>query len=191
MSDPIEHSHSDSAFELLREFQVGVIGAEEAITNPDFVYTEHFKPEDTEAVDDYNRNRFLDLNRPLIMQVWNSDFSKNFYLQQFVLSALSYVRWDGCTRSNFSLPGNRVHQPRHLPHSARLFGPSYLEVFTVTPWYMVPILWLPIALSLLVRSVLQQKNAGVPLNDALITSGACFLLGNFIWTVSSLLFHAS
>ena len=95
MSDPVEHAHSDSAFELLQEYQVGVIGAEEAITNPNFVLTDHFKPTDTSIEDDYTRNKFLDLDRPLIMQVWNADFSKSFYLQQ-------------------------VHQPRHLPHPARL-----------------------------------------------------------------------
>lgn len=84
MADPLEHAHSGPAYEMLAEFQVGVIGAEEAIVNPDFVFTDHFQPEDTETAEDYRKNRFLDLERPLIMQVWNSNFSKGFYLQQCV-----------------------------------------------------------------------------------------------------------
>ncbi|KAK4704520.1 hypothetical protein P7C70_g1687, partial [Phenoliferia sp. Uapishka_3] len=156
MADPLEHAHSGPAYEMLCDFQVGVIGAEEAIVNPDFEFTDGFKPEDTEVEGDYEKNKFLDLNRPLIMQVWNSNFSKGFYLQQ-------------------------VHQPRHLPGSAQLFGPWYLEMFTRTPWYMVPIFWMPIAIYLFYSSVQQQP--GVELATAVGRSGACFLLGNFIWTI--------
>lgn len=82
MADPVEHEHSRAAYELLQDLQVGVIGAEEAIVNPDFVFTDHFQPEDTETEKDYEKNQFLDLRRPLIMQVFNSNFSKGFYLQQ-------------------------------------------------------------------------------------------------------------
>lgn len=60
-------------------------------------------------------------------------------------------------------------------------------MFTVTPWYMVPIIWMPIALGLLARSVQQQK--GQEWSTALGRSGACFLLGNFIWTVRCLFLY--
>lgn len=157
MSDPIEHAHSDSAFELLHEYQVGVIGAEEAIVNENFVLTEGFKPDDTSVADDFVRNKFLDLDRPLIMQVWQSDFSKSFYLQQ-------------------------VHQPRHLPHPARLFGPNFLEMFTRTPWYVVPMVWGPIAAFLFGKSVMDQVGStGV---EAVGKSLVLFFIGNFLWTVS-------
>ncbi|KAM0748640.1 fatty acid-2 hydroxylase [Meredithblackwellia eburnea MCA 4105] len=157
MADPVEHSHSDSAYELLRDFQVGVVGTEETITNPDFEYTDSFEPEDTAVEDDYKKNQFLDLSRPLIMQVWNSNFSKGFYLQQ-------------------------VHQPRHLPHPARLFGPWYLEMFTVTPWYMVPLIWLPITFYLVYRSLVDQS-LDVGWSMRLTRTGICFALGNLIWTL--------
>src|ERR1700722_5975279 len=66
----------------------------------------------------------------------------------------------------------QVHQPRHLPESARLFGPDILEVLSAfthlsrpvlissqmtsrTVWYVVPIFWLPIATYLYLRSLLQ------------------------------------
>ncbi|BGP03112.1 Ceramide very long chain fatty acid hydroxylase SCS7 [Rhodotorula toruloides] len=164
MQDPIEHSHSDSAYQVLDEYQIGRLGQEECITNPDFEFTDDWHPDDTDNVKDWERNQFLDLNRPLIMQVWNSDFSKAFYLQQ-------------------------VHQPRHLPRPARLFGPWYLEIFTMTSWYVVPLIWLPVAGYLLRQSIIQQTAAGLSTSTALSRSGACFLVGNVIWTFLEYTMH--
>ncbi|KAK4702526.1 hypothetical protein P7C70_g3701, partial [Phenoliferia sp. Uapishka_3] len=98
MADPSEHIHSASAYEMLREFQVGVVGAEEHLLNPDYVYKEEDAEEQTDTNEDFSRNHFIDLRKPLLMQVLRSNYSKSFYLQQ-------------------------VHQPRHLPGPARLFGP--------------------------------------------------------------------
>ncbi len=74
---------------------------------------------ETDVVDDYRKNKFLDLNRPLFMQVWNGGFSKDFYLEQ-------------------------VHKPRHYKSgaSAPLFG-NFLEPLSKTPWWVIPTLWLP------------------------------------------------
>ena len=65
--------------------------------------TDDFHPGETSPEDDYKKNEFLDLSKPLIRQVWESNFSKEFYLQQ-------------------------IHQPRHIAKAARFFGPDYLEV---------------------------------------------------------------
>jgi 4-hydroxysphinganine ceramide fatty acyl 2-hydroxylase len=74
---------------------------------------------ETDAIIDYKTHKFLDLNRPLIPQVWCGGFSKDFYLEQ-------------------------VHRPRHYKggESAPLFG-NFLEPLTKTAWYVVPIIWLP------------------------------------------------
>ncbi|KAI9776234.1 MAG: fatty acid alpha-hydroxylase [Peltula sp. TS41687] len=74
---------------------------------------------DTDATLDYRTHRFLDLNRPLLMQVWNGGFSKEFYLAQ-------------------------VHRPRHykVGGSASLFG-NFLEPLSKTPWWVIPTIWLP------------------------------------------------
>ena len=74
---------------------------------------------DTDAVNDYKRHKFLDLERPLLMQVWNGGFSKKFYMEQ-------------------------VHRPRHYKGgaSAPLFG-NFLEPLSLTPWWVVPTVWLP------------------------------------------------
>jgi 4-hydroxysphinganine ceramide fatty acyl 2-hydroxylase len=81
--------------------------------------TEADLSKDTDVSQDYQRHKFLDLDRPLLMQVWNGGFSKEFYLQQ-------------------------VHRPRHYKggESAPLFG-NLLEPLSKTPWWVIPTLWLP------------------------------------------------
>lgn len=74
---------------------------------------------ETDLNADYKIHRFLDLKRPLLMQVWNGGFSKEFYLEQ-------------------------VHRPRYYRNgdSAPLFG-NFLEPLSKTAWYVIPIVWLP------------------------------------------------
>ncbi|MCO5590889.1 hypothetical protein L7F22_044864 [Adiantum nelumboides] len=124
MEDPVEHSHSESAFDLLEEHYIGrlpLTEEEHALVAPkeeggaDFtgkdstiLITDDFKPRETDFKRDYKNHAFLDLSKPLIPQMWSANFSKDFYLMQ-------------------------VHSPRHLKGSARLFGPWYLEMFTKTP----------------------------------------------------------
>lgn len=69
----------------------------------DWVATDDFHPDETLPEDDFAKCEFLDLTKPLLRQIWESNFSKAFYLQQ-------------------------VHQPRHVTKTARLFGPAILEV---------------------------------------------------------------
>jgi 4-hydroxysphinganine ceramide fatty acyl 2-hydroxylase len=73
----------------------------------------------TDASSDYRTHKFLDLNKPLLMQVWRGGFTKEFYLEQ-------------------------VHRPRHYKggDSAPLFG-NFLEPLSKTPWWVVPTVWLP------------------------------------------------
>lgn len=101
-----------------------------------------------------------------------------------------------------------MHQPRHLSESARLFGPDYLEVFTKTNWYTVPIVWLPIAFYLFLRSARQFDAPLPPVTLSTFPSSfptvqeiqsvsthawtltlACFFLGNIVWTLLEYGFH--
>ncbi|KAI4114335.1 MAG: hypothetical protein LQ345_004862 [Seirophora villosa] len=74
---------------------------------------------DTDAKEDYRTNKFLDLERPLLMQVWNGGFSKDFYLDQ-------------------------VHRPRKYKNggSPPLFG-NFLEPLSKTAWWVIPVWWWP------------------------------------------------
>ncbi|KAL8848367.1 MAG: hypothetical protein Q9221_006616 [Calogaya cf. arnoldii] len=74
---------------------------------------------DPDAADDHRKHRFLNLNEPLLMQVWNGGFSKDYYLKE-------------------------VHRARQYKggESAPLFG-NFLEFLSKTPWWVIPICWLP------------------------------------------------
>jgi len=74
---------------------------------------------ETDLSTDYKTHKFIDLNKPMLMQVFNGGFSKDFYLKQ-------------------------VHRPRHYKggESAPLFG-NFLEPLSKTPWWVVPAIWLP------------------------------------------------
>ena len=157
MGNDVSHTHSEAAYEILEDHLVGFVVNEKvmdtiaksekpdnivplppneqgqkelekngvAVTGKKSVYatTGMSSAEDlsveTDTIADYKRFKFLDLNRPLLMQVWNGGFSKDFYLEQ-------------------------VHRPRHYKggDSAPLFG-NFLEPLSKTPWWVVPMVWLP------------------------------------------------
>ncbi|CDF89558.1 ZYBA0S04-07184g1_1 [Zygosaccharomyces bailii CLIB 213] len=139
------HEHSETAYEILRDnYHVGYLATEEEekklltndahkvevhMTNSETVFdsttfVKDLPTEDklsiaTNYSNDYNKHKFLDLNRPLVPQVMFGNFSKDFYLDQ-------------------------VHRPRHYGKgSAPLFG-NFLEPLSKTPWWLIPCVWLPI-----------------------------------------------
>lgn len=143
LKDETSHTHSESAYEILDDCFIGYVASEATISqavdssHPDevvplpennaneplFKNTGMSNAEDlsreTDPNVDYHQHKFLDLNKPLLMQVFNGGFSKDFYLEQ-------------------------VHRPRHYRGgaSAQLFG-NFLEPLSLTPWWVVPLVWLP------------------------------------------------
>lgn len=105
-----------------KELQMNGVGTE-LTARPVYSSTGVSSAEDlsveTDPTSDYRTHKFLDLNKPLFMQMMRSNFSKDFYLEQ-------------------------VHRPRHYKGgaSAPLFG-NFLEPLSKTAWYVVPTLWLP------------------------------------------------
>jgi 4-hydroxysphinganine ceramide fatty acyl 2-hydroxylase len=81
--------------------ELAKVGAVDAL--PTYAATGMASAEDlskeTDLTNDYKTHKFLDLNKPLLLQVWFGGFSKDFYLEQ-------------------------VHRPRHYKggESAPLFG---------------------------------------------------------------------
>jgi 4-hydroxysphinganine ceramide fatty acyl 2-hydroxylase len=122
MKDTEEHVHSENAYDLLDEFLVGRLGSEESSVNDDWVATDDFTPDDTDEAADYEKNQFLDLRKPLMRQMWDCNFRCVF---------LPKLKWDqvlttaSCSKAYYL---QQVHQPRHLPESARLFEAPVLEV---------------------------------------------------------------
>ena len=106
-----------------------------------------------------------------------------------------------CSKSYYL---KQVHQPRHLHESARLFGPTILEMCTRTEWYIVPLFWGPITAYLFLRSLFQftgplppfLHNPSLPLShltqvplDSWAKLLSCFFFGNLMWTLLEYLLH--
>ncbi|KAI8906415.1 hypothetical protein EDD86DRAFT_210668 [Gorgonomyces haynaldii] len=101
MQDPMEHLHSDSAYDMLDAYCIGRL-TDAKMQEPE-----------TKKV------KFIDPSKPMLMQILKGNFTKAFYM-------------------------HHVHIPTHVPYSAPLFGPFYLEMFSLTPWYVIPMFWTPI-----------------------------------------------
>ena len=195
------HDHSEAAYEMLEEYLIGKLGTEETIVKDDWEATEDFHPEDTDTLKDFEKNSFLDLRKPLLRQVWEANFR---YFSFFLFMT--------CANNVYSKAYylKQVHQPRHLAQSARLFGPDFLEMFTRTEWWVVPVFWGPIAIYLFIRSLVQFSLPSSPYSSLpLFTSDpsaplthlsdvtleglgktlACFFTGNLIWTFLEYLLH--
>lgn len=172
LKDESSHAHSEAAYEVLDDSLVGFLAqangkanstilkdGEAAVkdANGKWVHPrtgmacEEDLSKDTDFASDFKTHKFLDLSRPLFPQVWFGGFSKEFYLDQ-------------------------VHRPRHYKGgaSAPLFG-NFLEPLTKTPWWVIPIAWLPpVSYGLYLAS----RGFSNPLGEV-----ACFVLGLGIWTL--------
>ncbi|KAI9753444.1 MAG: ATP-dependent RNA helicase dbp6 [Chaenotheca gracillima] len=190
MGDEISHAHSESAYDILDEHLVGFVatdevldaatkseqpdgivplppskealqGLPEGIARPIYANTGMASADDlsreTDTANDYRTHKFLDLDRPLLMQIWNGGFSKDFYLEQ-------------------------VHRPRHYKGgaSAPLFG-NFLEPLSKTPWWVVPMVWLP--------AVTYGTNLSRVGLSGWGEVGAYWTLGLAMWTLVEYILH--
>ncbi|KAJ5901684.1 fatty acid hydroxylase [Penicillium taxi] len=135
LKDTASHKHSEAAYDILEDYQVGFLdttgGASKVTASADisteseplFASTGMSREEDltidTDYTQDFKQHKFLDLNRPLLPQLWFGGFKKRFYLDQ-------------------------IHRPRHYKGgaSAPLFG-NFLEPLSKTAWWVIPIVWVP------------------------------------------------
>ena len=175
LEDEASHAHSEAAYEVLDDSHIGFLASANAKGNGNgaangangangtYVHprtgmaSEEDLSKDTDISSDYKTHKFLDLGRPLLPQVWGGGFSKDFYLDQ-------------------------VHRPRHYKggESAPLFG-NFLEPFSKTAWWVVPLLWVPcVAYGLYVAS----PGFSSPSEEA-----ACFGFGLFLWTLIEYIMH--
>lgn len=181
MADILTHQHSESAYEMLDDMLVGYLATpleeEELINNKknfpidvklegkdsDFAmdtFHEHLPSEEklsiqTDFSSDVKKHKFLDLSKPLLMQVYRGGFSKDFYLDQ-------------------------VHRPRHYGKgSAPLFG-NFLEPLSLTPWWVVPAVWLPVNFFIFYVGFVNQH---------WLISISFWAMGLFIWTFVEYCLH--
>jgi 4-hydroxysphinganine ceramide fatty acyl 2-hydroxylase len=173
LADEASHTHSEAAYEVLDDSLVGFLAwtdssakssngsasanGSAAVHPRTGMSCEEDLSKDTDIASDYKTHKFLDLSKPLFPQVWMGGFSKDFYLDQ-------------------------VHRPRHYKggESAPLFG-NFLEPLTKTPWWVVPLVWLPpVSYGLYLAS----EGFANPLSEV-----ACFAGGVFLWTLIEYLMH--
>ncbi|KAJ2158174.1 fatty acid alpha-hydroxylase [Coemansia sp. RSA 552] len=127
MRDPSIHRHAIQAYRVLKDFYIGEITSEER--------TELAADDEMAQV---REDKFLDIHRPLFMQMWRSRFTREFYIQE-------------------------VHKAHHLPRPAVFFANPVLEMLTRTPWWVIPVYWTPIIGTLLTLGVAYE-----PLNVMLV-----------------------
>ncbi|KAK6198911.1 uncharacterized protein RJT21DRAFT_122570 [Scheffersomyces amazonensis] len=181
MSDSDSHIHSESAYEMLDEdMLVGYLATPQEehglLNNKNKVPVEVIedKPNDfdmyefhenlpaleklsikTDYSEDVKKHKFLDLNKPLLVQLLFSNYSKEFYLDQ-------------------------VHRPRHYGKgSAPLFG-NFLEPLSLTPWWMVPLIWLPVNFYIFYVGFTNQNK---------LTAISFWIMGLFVWTLVEYCLH--
>ncbi|KAI9350509.1 hypothetical protein DFJ73DRAFT_832438 [Zopfochytrium polystomum] len=99
---------------------------------------------------------FLDLTKPLLAQVFFGNFSKDFYMEQ-------------------------VHIPRQVKGSARLFSYAFLEPLSLTPWWVIPTVYIPICTYLCYLSLSAGSGA--------VEVASSFTVGIFIWTLIEYTLH--
>ncbi|KAG7882027.1 hypothetical protein KL905_000479 [Ogataea polymorpha] len=175
LADPSSHTHSESVYEMLNdEMLIGYLATpeeeEELLSKhqnmeviPDTIDLTEFGelPSEqllsvrTDVDEDYRKHKFLDLNKPLLIQVLTANWTKEFYLDQ-------------------------VHRPRHYGKgSAPLFG-NFLEPLSVTPWYVVPLIWLPVNFYVFYIGFVNQNK---------FLALALWALGLFVWTLIEYVMH--
>ncbi|RKP04097.1 hypothetical protein CXG81DRAFT_8776 [Caulochytrium protostelioides] len=116
MRDEAEHVHSESAYEMLAQYYLGDVA--DAVVALAAEADAAAADADADA-DGIRRRDFIDPTKPMLAQVWYSSWSKAHYLEQ-------------------------VHIPRHVHGSAPIFSYPQLEFLSLTPWYVVPVFWLPV-----------------------------------------------
>lgn len=180
MADLVSHEHSESAYEIMDDaYLVGYVATkyeeEELLNNrygkpvevtinegteSTYNFHDELPPEEvmsikTDFEEDHVKHKFLDLGKPLLMQVLFANWTRDFYIDQ-------------------------VHRPRHYGKgSAPLFG-NFLEPISLTPWWIVPLVWLPPNLFITYLGASQLP---------WLTSFSYWCLGLFVWTLVEYSLH--
>lgn len=178
MADSVSHEHSESAYEMLDdEMLIGYVATvqeeEEFLNNrnktpvemklSDYEMDEfHDKLPALEKLSiqtdyeaDVKKHKFLDLNKPLFLQVLFGGFSKDFYLDQ-------------------------VHRPRHYGKGSAQFFGNFLEPLSLTPWWVVPVVWIPPNLYIFYIGWVNQSK---------LIAFSFWVLGLGVWTLVEYCLH--
>src|SRR5438067_9803437 len=74
-----------------------------------------------------------------------------------------------------------INEPKHLVNpirDIRLFDNGFMEFFTRTPWYAIPLAWIPMILYCYINS-----------NNSFLVEVFLTLCGIFLWSLGEYLLH--
>lgn len=94
------------------------------------------------------------------------------------------IVWQVFTKLNKKQYLEFIHDPNHMinPPKARLFHSDFLEMFSSTPYWLIPIIWIPI--------VLYHMYLGLERNDTnLLFLTFFYFVGILSWTLAEYVLH--
>lgn len=150
------HVHSVTSFAILHSLVIGTLKGYQSDDNQPL----QIHNQSLASANYMEGSKFIDLDQPIVPQLLKLKCSKEFYMQQ-------------------------VHRPRHHHKVARIFQSDFLEFFTHTAWWVIPILWGSIAA--ICSSVSLQV---LPLQSFIITMCCGILAWSLIeYIVHRFVFH--
>ncbi|EDW46757.1 dihydroceramide fatty acyl 2-hydroxylase FAH2 [Drosophila sechellia] len=158
--------HSDAAMYLMREYKIDPEdsgkpkSSQRETLHPDKDETLRQRP--TEDTEDKNNNQVDESMEHLV------DWSKAM-LPQIANITDCYDEW--------------VHKPVDRP--LRLFEPWYLEMCTKTPWWLVPLFWIPV----IVKCALEEFTSAWQDSNQLAVFTGYLLFGVLLWSFLEYTLH--
>jgi len=128
--------HSSSAKTTLMELKIGYIAKTQLKLNPEKELADNVSVS-TSSTPKSNKAKFT-----------REDIAKKIDLKK----GLCYQVWSKLTKDEYV---SFVEDPKHLiePKDAILFDSWYLEMFTKTPWYAIPLFWGPVILFMIYKGL--------------------------------------
>lgn len=98
------------------------------------------------------------------------------------------VDWNKAMLPQIPALGDKYHEWVNLPvdRDLRLFGPWYLEACTKTPWWLVPLVWIPSVCFILIHECLYNVNLRTQVLETVLKN---FFAGVLIWSFLEYTLH--
>ncbi|XP_076766464.1 fatty acid 2-hydroxylase [Xylocopa sonorina] len=95
--------------------------------------------------------------------------------------------WDAPILGQVGTLGDKYYEWVNLPvdRRVRLFHSNLLESLSLTPWYLIPMVWIPVCLLFLYSGWTHS----IGTNYTLIEASISYALGIFLWTILEYILH--
>ncbi|XP_050574298.1 fatty acid 2-hydroxylase isoform X1 [Bombus affinis] len=116
-------------------------------------------------------------------------------LQDFTLNEEKYqkyenlIDWDKAILGQVGSLGHHYWEWVNLPvyRDIKLFKSNILESLTITPWYLIPIVWIPMSLYFFYNGL--ARIAAINTESTVFEPLTSFIFGIFIWTMLEYVLH--